>query len=167
MSRTLLTGLVFSAVTIFAVLAISPAGMYPGGFNAAQAAAASEPGIAKRLDSRENELQELLMERKRILSRIVDSMKIFLESGRAGFDEYRNANIALLRAEMDLCQTRDERLEILEKIVQFNKTCEAQVERRAAEGRAPKFDVDRAKVATLEAQIELAREKLKGQSPEQ
>ena len=168
MSRTLITGLVFSAVTIFAVLAISPAGMHPGGFNAAQAAGASETGVvAERQESYESELQQLLMERKRVLSRIVESMKIFLESGRAGFDEYRDANIALMRAEMDLCKTRDERLDILEKIVQFNKTCEAQVERRAAEGRAPKFDVDRAKVATLEAQIELAREKLKGQSPEQ
>jgi hypothetical protein len=166
MSRTL-SGLVFSAVTIFAVFMISGAGMHPGGLNAAQAAGASETGIAERRDSRESELQQLLMERKRVLSRIVESMKIFLESGRAGFDEYRDANIALMRAEMDLCKTRDERLDILEKIVQFNKTCEAQVERRAAEGRAPKFDVDRAKVATLEAQIELAREKLKGQSPEQ
>jgi hypothetical protein len=162
MSRALITELVFSAVTIFAVLAISPAGMHQGGFNAAQAAAASEGR-----NSRESELQQLLMDRKIVLSRIVDSMKIFLESGRAGFDEYRDANIALLRAEMDLCKTRNERLDILEKIVQFNKTCEAQVERRATEGRAPKFDVDRAKVATLEAQIELVREKLKGQSPEQ
>ena len=52
MSRTLITGLVFSAVTILAVLAISPAKMHPGGFNAAQAAGASETGIvAERQES--------------------------------------------------------------------------------------------------------------------
>jgi hypothetical protein len=93
-------------------------------------------------------------------------MKIFFEAGRVGIEEYKEANIALLRAEIDLCTTRNERLEILEKIIQFQKTCEAQVARRAAEGRATQMDVNKAKVAILEAQIELVREKLKEQSPE-
>ena len=164
MSRTLITGLVFSAVTIFAVLAISPAKMHPGGLNVTQAAGASEPGVAEGRNSRESELQQLLTERKKVLSRIVESMKLFLDSGRAGIDEYRDANIALLRAEMDLCKTRNERLDILQKIVQFHTECEAQVARRAAaEGRATGMDVNKAKVARLEAQIELARENLKGQ----
>ena len=163
MSRTLITGLVFSAVTIFAILAISPAKMHPGGFNVAQAAGATEPGVAEGLDSRENELQQLLTERRMILSRIVESMKIFLESGRIGIDEYRDANIALLRAEMDLRNTPNDRIEILEKIVQLHKKCEEQVARRADEGRATRIDVEKAKLARLEAQIELVRENLKGQ----
>jgi len=162
MSRTLITGLVFSAVTIFAVLAISPAKMHPGGFNVAQAVGASEPGVPEGLDSRQSELQQLLLERKKVLSRIVESMKLFLESGRADFNEYRDAKIALLRAEMDLCSTRNERLDILQKMVQFHSEYEAQVARRAADGRATEMDVSRAKVAGLEAQIELVREKLKG-----
>ena len=166
MSRTLLTGLVFSAVTIFAVLAISPAKMHPGGFNVVQAAGASETSVAAEgREKYESELQQLLMERKKILSRIVQTMKIFLESGRVGIDEYRDANIALLRAEMDLCRTRNERLDILQKMVQFHSECEAQATRRAAEGRATEMDVNKAKVARLEAQIELARENLKEQSP--
>ena len=155
MSRTLITGLVFSATTIFAVLAISPAG-----FNAAQAAGASGQSIEGGREKYESELQQLLTERKRILSGIVDSMKIFFESGRADADEYRDANIAMLRAEMDLCKTRDERIDILKKIIEFHKTHIAWVERRAAEGRAPQYDIDKAKIAMLEAQIELAREKL-------
>jgi len=163
MSRTLITGLVFSAVTIFAVLAISPAKMHPGGFNVAQAAEASEPGVAEGLDSRQSELQQLLTERRMILSRIVESMKIFLESGRVGLDEYRDANIALLRAEIDLRNTPNDRIEILEEIVQFHKKCEEQVRRRADEGRATRIDVEKAKLARLEAQIELVRESLKGQ----
>ena len=155
MSRTLITGLVFSAATIFAVLAISPAG-----FNAAQAAEASEQSIEGGREKYESELKELLMERKRILSGIVESMKIFFESGRADPDEYRDANIALLRAEMDLCKTRDERIEILKKIIEFHKTHITWVERRAAEGRVPQYNVDKVKIAMLEAQIELARENL-------
>lgn len=167
MSRTLITGLVFLSVTIIAVFMISGAGMNPGGFNVAQTAEASETGIAaKRREKYESELQQLLLDRKKLLSRNVESMKIFLEAGRVGIDEYRDANIALLRAEMDLCKTRDERLDILEKIVQFHRTCEGYMARRAADGRATEMDVNMAKVARLEAQIELARENLKGQSPE-
>jgi len=165
MSRTLITGLVFSAVTIL-VFMIFGAGMYPRGLNAAQAAGASEPGVAEGRDSHRRQLQELLMERRMILSGIVKSMKIFLESGRVGIDEYRDANIALLRAEMDLCKTRNERIEILRKIVEFHKTFEEQIKRRADEGRTTRIDVDKAKVATLEAQIELARENLAGQPSE-
>jgi hypothetical protein len=137
--------------------------MHPGGLNVAQAAGASEPDAAEGRDSLENELQQLLTERKRLLSPIVESMKIFFESGRVGLEEYRDANIALLRAEMDLCKTQDDRLKILEKIIQFQTTCEAWVARRAAEGRATQMDVNKAKVARLEAQIELVRESLKGQ----
>jgi outer membrane protein TolC len=64
---------------------------------------------------------------------------------------------------MDLCNTPNDRIEILEKIVQFHKKCEEQVARRADEGRATRIDVEKAKLARLEAQIELVRENLKGQ----
>lgn len=167
MSRTLITGLVFFAVTIVAVFMISGAGMNPDVFNVAQAAEASEMSAATETREKyESELLQLLLERKTLLSRNVESMKIFLESGRIGIDEYQDANIALLRAEMDLCKTRNDRLKILEKIIQFHRTCEAWVARRAAEGRATQMDVNVAKVARLEAQIELIRENLKGQSLE-
>ncbi len=167
MSRTLITGFVFLAVTIFAVLIIPGSGMNPDSFNVVQTAKASETDVAvEGREKYEKELQQLLLERKRLLSNVVDSMKIFFESGRVGLDEYMHANIALLRAEMDLCQTPNERLEILQKIVQFHRECEAWMARRAADGRATQADVKKVKVATLEAQIELVREKLKEQSPE-
>ncbi len=167
MTRTSRTGLIILAVIIFVAVMKSPDGINPGHSDMTQAADASESGIvAERRESHESELQQLLMERKRLLTCIVQSMKFFLEAGRVGIDEYRDANIALLRAEMDLCETRNDRLKILEKIVQFHTTCEAWVEKRAAEGHATQIDVDRAKVARLQAQIELIRKKLKGQSPE-
>jgi len=160
------TGLVFSAVIMFIFLMVFMAGMHVGNSNLASAADTSVQGIAEGRDRLENEIQELLIERKKVLSRIVRSMKLFLESGRANIDEYRNANIALMRAEMDLCRSRDERLEILKKIVKFHSDYEAQVARRAADGRATEMDVNKAKVAGLEARIELLRESLKGQHPE-
>jgi hypothetical protein len=97
------TRLIFPAFIMSVVLAIFMAGMHAGRINVAQAADASETGVvAEGSENRESELQQLLAERKMVLSRIVQSMKLFLESGRAGFDEYRDANIALMRAEMDL-----------------------------------------------------------------
>ena len=86
--------------------------------------------------------------------------------GRHNIDEYRDANTALMRAEIDLCRSRDERLEILKKIVKFHSDYEAQMARRAADGRATEMDVNKAKVTTLEARIELLRESLEGQPPE-
>jgi hypothetical protein len=167
MSRKLITGFVVLIVTIFAVLIISGSGVKSDSFNVVQAAKASETdAAAKGREEYEKELQELLTERKQLLSDVVASMKIFLESGRIGLDEYMRANVALLRADMDLCKTKDERLEILRKIVQLHRECEAWIARRAAEGRATEADVKKAKVGTLEAQIELLREKLKGQSAE-
>ena len=153
MSRTSRERLVFPTVIISVVLAIFMAGMHAGRFNMARAAEASKTDVsAEGHESPEGELQQLLLERKRLLNRIV---------------EYRDANIALLRAEMDLCKTRDARLKILEKIVQFHTEYEAWVERKAANGRTTRIDVEKAKIARLEAQIELARENMKGQSPEQ
>jgi hypothetical protein len=126
MSRKFITGLVFLIVTIFAVLIISGSGMKSDSFNVTQSAKASETNVAAEgREEYEKELQQLLTERKQLLSNVVDSMKIFLESGRIGLDAYMDANIALLRAEMDLCKTPNERLEILQKIVQFHRECEA------------------------------------------
>jgi outer membrane protein TolC len=136
--------------------------MNSGGFNVAQVVNASETGVvAEGSENRESELQQLLAERKKVLTRIVESTKLFYESGRVGIEEYRDANIALLRAEIEMCSTRNERLEILQKMIQLNKEVEAQITRRASEGRATGMEVNKAKAARLEAQIELARENLK------
>ena len=162
MSRTLITGFVFSAVVVFAVLIILGSGMNPSHSNVAQAAELSE--TSKSPEKYEGELQQLLLERKTLLSHNVESMKIFVDSGRVDISEYHDANIALLRAEMDLCKTKDERLDILEKIIQIHKNYEEQVAKKIAFGQSSKIELNKAKVAILEARIELIKEKLKGQS---
>ena len=164
MSRKLIKGLVFLIVTIFAVLILFDSGMNLGRSNVTKAAELSE--TSKSPEQFKNELRQLLLERKIVLSSIVDSMKIFVDSGRIGLDEYIDANIALLRAEMDLCKTKDERLDILEKIIQFNKKYEEHVAKMIAIGQSTEIGLNKAKVAVLDAQIELVREKLKLQSTE-
>ena len=166
MSRKLITGFVVLIVTIFAVLIISGSGVKSDSFNVVQAAKASETdAAAKGREEYEKELQELLTERKTLLSRNVESMKKFVDSGRMDMDEYVNANIALLWAEMDLSKTQNERIEILEKIIQFRKKYEEHVAKMIAIGQSSEIGLNKAKAATLEARIELIRERLKDQSP--
>jgi len=166
MSRTLITRLVFFAVAILTVLIITCSGVKSDSYNLAQTAKASETDVAAQARKKyEKELQQMMLERKILLTRNVESMKIFAESGRVDIGEYRDANVALLRAEMDLCKTKDERLDILEKIIQVHKKYKEQVARRIALGQSSEIELNKAKVATLETRIELVREKLKGESP--
>jgi hypothetical protein len=122
MTRLLKNGLIFTVMSLFVAVLILLTDMDFDRFNLAKAAEASETNVvAGAQESPERELRQLMLERKMVLSNIVDSMKIFVDSGRIGLDEYIDANIALLRAEMDLSKTKDERLNILEKIIQFHK----------------------------------------------
>ena len=167
MTRLIKTGLIFPVMILFAVVLILPTNMDFDHFNLAKAAEGSETNtVAGVQESPERELRQLLLERKMVLSSIVDSMKIFVDSGRIGLDEYIDANIALLRAEMDLSKTKDERLNILEKIIQFHKKYEEHVAKMIAVGQSTEIELNKAKVAVLDAQIELVREKLKMQSAE-
>jgi hypothetical protein len=167
MTRLLKTGLIFPVMILFAAVLIHLTDMDFDRFNFTKAAEASETNaVAGVQESPERELRQLMLERKMVLSNIVDSMKIFVDSGRFGLDEYIDANIALLRAEMDLSKTKDERLNILEKIIQFHKKYEEHVAKMIAIGQSTEIGLNKAKVAVLDAQIELVREKLKLQSTE-
>ena len=153
MSGTSKTRLVFVSVVVFAALAISLAGMSrPTGI--------SQVAVAKGQQSGSSELRGLLTERREVLQKLVHRMEVFLESGRIGIDEFMDANVALVRAELDLCGTRAERLEVLKKTVQFLTTCEGMVAKRAAAGRATEIDMGKARAAVLGARIELAREQM-------
>jgi len=146
------TRLVCVSIIMLAVLAISISGIF-GRPRLSQAA------VAKGQDGR-SELRALQTERREVLQKLVHRMETFLESGRIGIDEFMDANVELVRAELDLCRTKAERLEVLHKTVQFLTTCEGMVAKRAAAGRATEIDMGKARAAVLGAKIELAREQI-------
>jgi outer membrane protein TolC len=121
-----------------------------------QVTASTEPSSPASIDR----LRALQTERYDTLKKIVESMRPFFEAGRLDLTDIRDAKVAVLRAEADLCATPAERVKVYEKIVDLQRTYEADMARKAASGRAGQWEADKAKVATLEAQIVLEKLRL-------
>jgi len=153
MSGTSKTRLVIVSIIIFVVLAISLSGT-------SHYAGISQVAAAKEQANLQSQLRQLQIQRREILDKLVHRMEVFLESGRIGIDEFMEANVKLVRAELDLCRTKAERLEVLQKTVKFLTTCEGMAVKRAGAGRATDIDVDKVRAAVLGARIELAREQM-------
>jgi hypothetical protein len=105
-------------------------------------------------------LRSLQIERYETLKKMVHSMQIIVNEGMMELSDLQGPTVALYRAEADLCSTSAERIKVYEKMVDLLQTHEAWMARRLAAGRAGQMDVDKAKVATLEAKIELEKLKL-------
>ncbi len=102
-------------------------------------------------------LRELMTERYDILKDMVKSLEIFFNSGRIDLPEWRDANVALFKAKADLAADTSEQVEIYEEMVDFLRTCEQKARQRADAGRMTEADVQRARLATIEAQIALEK----------
>ncbi len=123
--------------------------------------AAQAPGDAERQTATSNErIKALTAERYDILRHIADSVEKHFASGMATLVEWRDAKLALYRAQADLCTDRAKRIAVHEEMVDFLRKCEQLAQRSADAGRATQIEVDRARVATIEAQIALERLRL-------
>jgi hypothetical protein len=109
-------------------------------------------------------LRALLTERHDILKRMVASVQFQVKNGRADVSALRDATIAMYRAEADLCTSDAARIAVHEKLVNVVQEQEKLAARRLAAGRIPTWELDEAKVATLEARIELERLRLAQQT---
>ena len=105
-------------------------------------------------------LRALLTERYEIRKKAVASLQKFVDSGRADIFDLSDAMTALYHAEADLCTTDAARIKVHEKLVETLKTHEGLAVRRADAGRMQEWDVERARAATLDAQIDLERLRL-------
>ncbi|SRR5579883_790382 len=108
-----------------------------------------------------SKLKSLLKERVEILRRNVENMKRLHEQGVAGQDTVGQANVRLYKAELDLCETPKDRIAILEKIVKVYEEMEDRITILRKTGGASQDAIDGAKLARLEAEIALEREKAK------
>jgi hypothetical protein len=102
-------------------------------------------------------LRELMTERYEILKSMVASLEVFFNSGRIDLPEWRDANVALFKAKADLAANASEQIKIYEEMVDFLRTCEQKARQRADAGRMTEADVQRARLATIEAQIALEK----------
>jgi len=109
-------------------------------------------------------LRALLTERHDILKRRVASVQFQLKNGRGDVSALRDVTIAMYRAEADLCTSDAARIAVHEKLVNVVREQQELAARRVAAGRIPAWELDEARVATLEARIELERLRLAQQT---
>ena len=123
------------------------------------ATATASPG-----SSTQNHLHQKLLERKHLLDQVVDEAKLSIEL-RSGTlirsPEYRQAKEAALRAGIDLCQSKDDRINIYREISKLYVQHENQLGSEVKSGKLHKSSLREAKIHRLEVEIELLREQLK------
>ena len=67
----------------------------------------------------QDQIRQLLLERKHLLERVAAEVKNSFQHGRASASDYMRARIAALLAGIDLCNTNAERIEIHSEVVKL------------------------------------------------
>jgi len=109
----------------------------------------------------EDKLRQLYVERKQILESFLKSIELDIKAGRATRSEYVKAKKATYLAEIDLCNTKSERIKIHEEIVKLYIELEKDEKRRVEAGIIDQQEMDKIRVARLESEIDLLKEQLK------
>ncbi len=109
-------------------------------------------------DGKESKLNQLLNQKLEILQNVVAQMEKLHDQGEAGFEELYEAHLAMHRAQMDLCQTDQERIAVLEELLGEAKRRETAVK---AAGVASSRRIRKAEVDRLDIEILLERIKSK------
>jgi outer membrane protein TolC len=118
-------------------------------------------GRAGPAEVKDSKLQQLLKERLATLRKLVDQTTRDYQAGRVSFDRVHQAMAAMLRAELELCESNKERIEVLKKIVAQAKEHEQNAIQRYKAGQASSSDTLMATADRLEAEIALERVKSK------
>ncbi len=122
------------------------------------ATASESPAISAK-----DQLHQKLVERKQLLDQVVKEMELSIKFGRGSVNslEYRHAKEAALRAGIDLCQSKGERVAIYREALKLYLEHEKTLEQEVKIGKLPKSSLREAKVSRLEVEIEFLREQLK------
>ena len=117
-----------------------------------------EPGTVAQA-RQTNAVKELLVQRLDTFRAIEEIFRHRQRVGNVGFDEVHRVVMARLGAELDLADSKQARIAILEKKVEIVKELEKGVSKRVERGKAAELDVLRARARRLKAEIALGREK--------
>jgi hypothetical protein len=107
----------------------------------------------------EAKVKELRKERLATLKDVEAQTEQAFQAGRAPFNVVLAAKAATLEAELDLCQTQEERIAILEKLVGVAKNAESHATAAAEMGKVPLYEALKTKASRLA--VEIALEKLR------
>ncbi len=121
--------------------------------------AAGAPSGAAEGDS--DKAKALLKERLATVKLVADRLEAGYKAGSVPVAELMQAAEAVLKAELDLCETAKERVAVLEKLAEAAKRREGLVEKMVKAATATGTDMLRAKMSRLEAEIALERARVK------
>ncbi len=116
------------------------------------------PQVAAQTDQT-GTLRKLLIERRDTLRTIEESRAALRKVGRGNYVELFRAVMARLEAELDLADSKAERIATLEKKLEETKKLERMVQKRLKKGAANELEVLRIRVERVEAEIALERTK--------
>jgi outer membrane protein TolC len=104
-------------------------------------------------------IQKLAQERLQVLTRVHDLTLQSYRAGTTSLREVHEARADLLAARLDTCQTKAQRIDVLEAVVQLAEETKKLTEQLALAAEAPQLHVLQAEAHVLEARIRLEREK--------
>jgi hypothetical protein len=108
-------------------------------------------------DEPDAKLTSLLKERLEVLRAVVERTKAAYQAGATGFTKVYEAQLAALRAELDMCSTDEARTKVLEQMIAVAKKNEETIEARSGFSGAGSSDVLNARASRLSLEIELER----------
>lgn len=113
--------------------------------------------------SAQDQLRQKMVERKQLLDQVVKEIELSLQFGRGSVNsiEYRQAKEAALRAGLDLCQSKEERISIFEEILKLYDKHDKLLELEFKVGQRGTADMREAKLTRLEVEIELLKEQIR------
>ena len=123
-----------------------------------KAPAAGETAAKQVADS--DAVKALLKERLATVTEIDKLVQTAYRGAEVGLDQVHQAKAALLAAQLDLAETKDERIKIHQEMVRQAEEWAKSVAEMAKASQATAIDVLKAKAHLLEAQIALERAKL-------
>ena len=107
-------------------------------------------------------VRPLLKERLALLSKIHDFTLRGFKGGQLSYDKVLDAQAALLKGKLDLCETRAERIAAHEEMVKVAEEGVTAVRKLADDKQAAGIDLLKAEVQLLEARIGLEKAKAGG-----
>jgi outer membrane protein TolC len=124
------------------------------------AAPPERPGRAADQAESGDRIKPLLKERLGTLKDIYDALVTAQARGAASLDDVQQARGAVLRAQLDLCDTKEERVKLLESIVKEAREWEQTARKSVRSGSSPPIDGMRATLARLDAELALEKAKV-------
>lgn len=117
------------------------------------------PASPKGLGWEEWQVKRLLLQQRETLRAIENGIRTMREAGQANLEDLLHATRDRLAADLELAESRDARLEILEQQIEVSRDLERVWEEKYQEGAGRRIDLLRVRAACLGFEIEHARQK--------